>query len=665
MSTGFWDLNSERDYYNNDINHGSYQYQTLNDLISTFLAFYVGENKIIPKASKEDVMFFARRAAQELSYDTLRSKKTWEVDVDNRMYIPLPHDFVGYTNVYLSSAGGIKKPLYPTQNTQNPFRAETASDYVPPVFEEGQNLKSSTKVYVFYDGTSLGDTQAMAGYNAIQAWLTGQEGFDPVQGENTFHTVVSNERWLDWAQMPMTGQFNNHNIEAPFSPYNSAKTTYNDAISGEIPPNDSAQNAVIVASIAAGNQFYDDATGGYVGTFLTGDGTDLSSLSDTHKYKGLPPQAASTDDILVIILADESANAYHHQGGGADTSVPNPDDTTAFNSIKWGNIGAEYHGIDSAGAKFTLSPENTNNGVTSIWKEDYKGFKINHGAHIGNYRSFLYPSVQGAAPGVAGQARRAFALHSLAAISSGDKPAPDGTWTIAPSCGIANLSPIEGSNPYWDELIPTYGGLDQYGWGINVGFAPFEASLFETDLTAFLGTEGLVTPDIEIPSTGDVWYDYDETELEIYGTIEDSKTTENWKNTGGSLIGGDGQGGFGTRYGIEPSHAQVNGSYYMDYANGRLYFGSALIGSTVVLDYLSDGLDEGGDMVIHKFAEEAFYKTLAYYIVSTGSMYAPATIQQLKKEKFATTRNAKIRLSNIKSQEFTQIMRNKSKWIKS
>lgn len=661
MSTGFWDLNSERDYYNNDINHGSYQYQTLNDLINTFLAFYVGENKIIPKASKEDVMFFARRAAQELSYDTLRSKKTWEVDVDSRMYVPLPHDFVGYTNVYLSSAGGIKKPLYPTQNTQNPFRAEIASDYVPPVFEEGQNLKSNTKVYVFYDGTSLGDAQAMAGYNAIQAWLASQEGFDSVQGENTFHTVVSNERWLDWAQMPMTGKFNNYNISAPFSPYNSAKTTYNDAISGIATPNNSAQNAVILASIAAGNQFYDDATGVYVGAFLTGDGTAGSAPSDTHVYKGLPPKASSSDDVLVIILADESANAYHHQGGQGGT-IPNPDHNTSFNSDEWGNVLGGYHDIDSVGAQFDNL---LHNGVTSIWKKDYEGFKINYSAHAANYRSFLYPSVQGSNPGVSGNARRAFALHSLAAISSGDKPAPDGTWTIAPACNIVNLSPIQDSNPYWNGLIPTWGGLDQYGWGINVGFAPFEASLFESDLTAFLGTEGLVTPDIEIPSTGDKWYDYNETELEIYGTIEDSKTTQNWKNTGGSLIAGDGQGEFGTRYGIEPSHAQVNGSYYMDYANGRLYFGSALIGSTVVLDYLSDGLDQGGDMVIHKFAEEAFYKTLAYYIVSTGAMYAPATIQQLKKEKFATTRNAKIRLSNIKSQEFTQIMRNKSKWIKS
>ncbi len=64
MSTGYWDINSQSDYYNDNV-YGGYQYQELNELISTFVAYYVGENKIIPKASKEDIAFFARRAAQE------------------------------------------------------------------------------------------------------------------------------------------------------------------------------------------------------------------------------------------------------------------------------------------------------------------------------------------------------------------------------------------------------------------------------------------------------------------------------------------------------------------------------------------------------------------------------------------------------------------------
>ena len=39
-------------------------------------------------------------------------------------------------------------------------------------------------------------------------------------------------------------------------------------------------------------------------------------------------------------------------------------------------------------------------------------------------------------------------------------------------------------------------------------------------------------------------------------------------------------------------------------------------------------------------------------------------VNRFKKEKFAAIRQAKLRLSNIKLEEITQVLRNKSKWIK-
>ena len=121
-NSNFYGNFTKSQYYNISGNHGSYQYQTLDELVNTFMVIYVGENKIIPKADRNDVYFFGRRALQEMNYDVLRSKKTWEFELDNRMYIPMPHDFVGYTNVFRVDSKGIKLPLYPTKDTQNPFR---------------------------------------------------------------------------------------------------------------------------------------------------------------------------------------------------------------------------------------------------------------------------------------------------------------------------------------------------------------------------------------------------------------------------------------------------------------------------------------------------------------------------------------------------------------
>ena len=79
---------------------------------------------------------------------------------------------------------------------------------------------------------------------------------------------------------------------------------------------------------------------------------------------------------------------------------------------------------------------------------------------------------------------------------------------------------------------------------------------------------------------------------------------------------------------------------------------------------MSDGLGTDAEMVVHKFCEEACYKHIAYGILSTRSNIPPFIVQRFKKEKFAETRKAKIRLSNIKMEEFTQVLKGMGKQIK-
>ena len=120
----------------------------------------------------------------------------------------------------------------------------------------------------------------------------------------------------------------------------------------------------------------------------------------------------------------------------------------------------------------------------------------------------------------------------------------------------------------------------------------------------------------------------------------------------------------GRRYGLDPQHAQNNGTFYIDYQRGYIHFGSALSGKTIILKYISDGLGTDSEMVVHKFCEEAVYKHIAYAILSTKSNIPEYIVQRYKKERFATTRKAKIRLSNIKIEEFTQVLKGLSKPIK-
>ena len=120
----------------------------------------------------------------------------------------------------------------------------------------------------------------------------------------------------------------------------------------------------------------------------------------------------------------------------------------------------------------------------------------------------------------------------------------------------------------------------------------------------------------------------------------------------------------GQRYGIDPQHAQVNGSFYIDELQGRIHFSSNISGKTVILDYISDSLGTEAEMQVHKFAEDAMYKHILYDMLSGRSNVGLGQLAYHKRSKFAAVRKAKLRLSNIKLQELTQVLRGKSKWIK-
>ena len=124
----------------------------------------------------------------------------------------------------------------------------------------------------------------------------------------------------------------------------------------------------------------------------------------------------------------------------------------------------------------------------------------------------------------------------------------------------------------------------------------------------------------------------------------------------------------GQRYGLDPEFANVNGTFYIDTKTGKIHFSSNLAGKTVIIKYISDGMNttlhDGSGPAIHKFAEEALMKYIAYNCLLARSATPPALLATFKKELAAEKRKAKLRLSHFKLEEFAQILRGKSKQIK-
>ena len=120
----------------------------------------------------------------------------------------------------------------------------------------------------------------------------------------------------------------------------------------------------------------------------------------------------------------------------------------------------------------------------------------------------------------------------------------------------------------------------------------------------------------------------------------------------------------GKRYGSSPEHMNANGSFFIDNARGKIFFSSHIANKIVTLKYISDGVATEEEKIVHKFAEEAMYKSIAHAILATRQNTPEYLVARFKRERFAAVRQAKLRLSNLKTEELSQTLRAKSKWIK-
>jgi len=161
-------------------NYGSYQYVTLNDVVSNFLVGYVGQYKLLQDAKRSDIIFFTKRAMQEFSYDTLKSIKSAELTVPASLTLVLPQDMVNYVKMSFIDELGVKRPIYPANNlTISPYYTQAQdSSGIPTQDNFGNNL----------EGTSI--TQ--------ERWHTANDSF--INGN--FANDFTNDMWAyNWGEL--------------------------------------------------------------------------------------------------------------------------------------------------------------------------------------------------------------------------------------------------------------------------------------------------------------------------------------------------------------------------------------------------------------------------------------------------------------------------------
>lgn len=105
------------DYYQNEENWGSYQYVTLSQLVDNFMLNSIGDDKLLSNVKRYNVLSHFKRGIQEFNYDTLKEIKVTELELNDNLTIPLPHDYVSYVRLSIVGQDGLLRPLSQNPNT--------------------------------------------------------------------------------------------------------------------------------------------------------------------------------------------------------------------------------------------------------------------------------------------------------------------------------------------------------------------------------------------------------------------------------------------------------------------------------------------------------------------------------------------------------------------
>ena len=122
----------------------------------------------------------------------------------------------------------------------------------------------------------------------------------------------------------------------------------------------------------------------------------------------------------------------------------------------------------------------------------------------------------------------------------------------------------------------------------------------------------------------------------------------------------------GARFGLNTETANINPTYRIDKKAGVINFSSGMANQLCVLEYVSDGMENGDDssVSVNKLFEDYIYAYIKYAILNSKLGVQEYIVNRVRKDKSALLRNAKIRLSDIHPGRLLMNLRGQSKWIK-
>ena len=122
----------------------------------------------------------------------------------------------------------------------------------------------------------------------------------------------------------------------------------------------------------------------------------------------------------------------------------------------------------------------------------------------------------------------------------------------------------------------------------------------------------------------------------------------------------------GARMRLNTETANANPTFNIDRKKGVINFDSNMSGEVCILEYISDGMENGDNsaITVNKLFEEFVYSYITYSLLDAKLGVQEYIVRRAMKKKTALLRNAKIRLSNIHPGRLLMNLRGQDKWIK-
>lgn len=122
----------------------------------------------------------------------------------------------------------------------------------------------------------------------------------------------------------------------------------------------------------------------------------------------------------------------------------------------------------------------------------------------------------------------------------------------------------------------------------------------------------------------------------------------------------------GKRFGLNTETANALPTFKIDNKAGVVNFSSGVSGKSIILEYVSDGMESGNNSLItvNKLFEEYVYSYITYALLNSKLGEPEYIVNRARKNKSSLLRNAKIRLSNIHPGRLLMNLRGQDKIIK-